>query len=270
MKHLQKDQAGLGHLLLLVIIVAVVGGVGFVGYTVMQKNKDKASTTSSSKVSSEVSKAMAESCKKEIDDKDLCKFFSSWDGNLKFAVVSTDTSDGTTTSMTMKIDGKNTYIKSEGASAMEIITIGDTTYTKGGQYWWKQTTDTNSTQETSSTIKPEDFDFDVPTEDELDTAGAEYKKLGKEACGSFTCFKYQFIDSTNTSTKQFLWFDDEDYRMRKLSIENADGSKSEQVYSYDNVSVTVPSPVKELGPNQYIVPGESEPMTMPDMSNYTE
>lgn len=270
MKQLHKDQAGLGHLLLLAIIVVVVGGVGLAGYTVMQKNKDKTTTTSSSMASSEVSKAMADSCKKEIDDKDLCKFFSSWDGNLKFAVATTDTSGGVTTSMTMKVDGNNTYIKSEGDGAMEIISIGDTTYTKGGAYWWKQTKSPSASNDPTSAVKYNDYAFESPTEDELDTASSEYKKLGKEACGNLTCFKYQFIDNTDTSSKQFLWFDDEDYHMQKLRIENTDGSVSEQTYSYENVSVTVPSPVKELGENQYIAPGQSEPMTLPDMSEYTQ
>jgi hypothetical protein len=108
-----------------------------------------------------------------------------------------------------------------------------------------------------------DHDFETPKSDTPEPASQEptYKKIGKEACGNLTCFKYEVVDPSSPG-KQTLWFDDKDYQLRRMRIES-EGTVSDQVFAYSSVSITAPSPTKDLGPNQYIVPGQSEPVTMP-------
>jgi Tfp pilus assembly protein PilV len=232
----RTDQRGFAHLALILIVVVVVGVIGFAGWRVMSKNK---TASTGNAVTDAVARITAsKECLKDYNDKDLCKFLSSWNINKKFKTETTSTTDGKTTTSALAVDGDNSSIKLSGDVSMEVITIGDTTYTKAGTTWWKQT---------AKKAEPQ----------------TKYERIGKEACGNLTCFKYKVVDPKDTDTTQHIWFDTKDYLIRKTLTESKDGSKSESVFSYDNVSVTVPSPVKELGPNQYIVPGQSEPQTLP-------
>ncbi len=248
--YIKDDERGLGHVLLILLIVVVVGVVGFVGWKVYSKKSGDIADTIASK------QAAAE-CNKEMDDKDLCKFLSSWEQSKQYRIVSTTKADGETSKSTFEIDGDKSYMKLEGAASYEVITIDKTTYTKAGSTWYKQTT---KTQETDVT---DDYkvDFDEPSKDESKDS-TTYKSQGKEACGDLQCFKYEVVDPNDKSTTQYIWFDDKDYKLRKTVVEDKDSSV-ESVFEYDNVSISEPSPVKELSENQYIMPGSDEVMTVP-------
>lgn len=255
MSRMQEDQRGIAQIVLIVIIVVVVGALGFAGYTVMNKNK-KSNTSTADAVNKVVnSKAAQAECLK-TNDKDICKFYTSWKANSKYRMTTTDPSGG---KMIFEIDGNKSRMVMTGETAYEIITIDKTTYTKAGSVWYKQTPKPTE-KSTTDNIKP---DFSEPTND-TEESKTTYKLIGKEACGNLTCFKYEVIDSKDTTTKEFIWFDDKDYQMRKTRTESSDGA-SESVYEYGNVSISTPSPVKELGPNQYIAPGQTEPMTLPSV-----
>lgn len=259
MKSVHNTQAGQNKTVLIVVVAAALVALGAGGWWFFMKDKDVASV-----VNTPEAKQIVDACKKTINDNDLCRFFGSWDANQKFAVEMTTASNGSSSKSTYKVDGEKMYIKTDGDYAMEMITIGDDTYTKAGDVWWKKTNkpDAPAADTTTAEVADRDqFKFDEPTADK--TTGPQYKKLGKEACGSFTCFKYQMIDTTSSGETVYLWFDDSKFLMRKMSTESSDGSRMEQVYSYENVSVPTPSPVKELAENQYIVPGQTEPMTLP-------
>jgi hypothetical protein len=254
----KTDQRGFAHLALILIVVVVVGVIGFAGWRVMSKNK---TASTGNAVTDAVARITAsKECLKDYNDKDLCKFLSSWNINKKFKTETTSTTDGKTTTSALAVDGDNSSIKLSGDVSMEVITIGDTTYTKAGTTWWKQTA---KKAEPQTPVSKDDFAYSEPKEDSPEKDLTKYEKIGKEACGNLTCFKYKVVDPKDTDTTQHIWFDTKDYLIRKTLTESKDGSKSESVFSYDNVSVTVPSPVKELGPNQYIVPGQSEPQTLP-------
>ncbi len=258
MKDIQSAQSGQNKIVLIAIVAAIVlAGVGGWWFFMRSDNAVIVANTPAAK-------AAVESCKKAINDNDLCKFFGSWSENQKFAVDMLSASNGASMRSTYKVDGDKMYIKTDGEMAMEMITIGDDTYTKAGDVWWKKTTksDTPAAAVDPKVADRDQFKFDEPTTDT--TTSPQYKKLGKEACGKFTCFKYEMVDPTAGSETMYLWFDDSKYLMRKMSVESKDGSRMEQTYTYENVSVEVPSPVKELADNQYIIPGQSEPVTMPD------
>ncbi len=250
----QRNQDGLGHVLLVILIVGVVAVVGVIGWLVLGKNK------SVSNIVNQATNQAAAECNKEMDDKDLCKFMSSWEQSKQYRITSVTTTDGEKQTSTYEIDGDKTRIVMSGEYAYEAITIGDTTYTKAGDTWYKKTTNTDDTALTEDAK----VDFEEPSTDETkDTT--TYKSLGKDPCGSLTCFKYQVVDTKNTDTTEYIWFDDKDYKLRKTLSESKNGDTSESTFEYDNVSVSEPSPVKELAENQYIMPGSDEVMTIPSI-----
>jgi hypothetical protein len=252
MKYVSRNQGGFGYLGILITIVVVLGLAG-TGWWVSQRNK-----SDNKAVDTSVRDAI-KNAKCDYDDKDLCKFFTAWKGQENYTAVSVSEVDGQKTTTTIKSDGEKSYLKLEGAAAYEVITIGNTTYTKAGDTWWKQTTPNTTAKEYQDSTK---VDFEEPAADANETAKTTYKKVGKEKCGNFNCFKYQVVDPSDSGSTTFLWFDDEDYQLRRTQTTNTSGTY-DTTFSYDRASVTEPSPVKELGPDQYILPGQSEPVSLP-------
>lgn len=249
MKNFSKNQSGVAHVALLALVVVVIGAVGFVGWKVYT-NKN-----SSGDASTEVQKAARDDCEKE-NDKDICKFLTSWNASGKYRMTTTEGGEKSV----FEVDGDKTRILIGGEKSYEVITIDKTTYTKAGSVWYKQTIK-DPKENVSNDYK---MDFEEPAEGEETKNTTTYKSLGKEACGDLQCFKYEVVDSERPKEKQYFWFDDKDYLLRKIRTES-NGAISEQVYEYDNVSISEPSPVKELKENQYILPGASEPVTMPSI-----
>jgi hypothetical protein len=260
MSYPSDHQRGIAHVGLIILVIAVLAAVGGIGYFVM--NKNKAGSAADSAASSVTEKAIEAAAKAECaknNDKDLCKFMTSWKASKQYRIVSTDS---TGAKSTIEIDGDKSHMVMTGEMAYESIVIDKTIYTKSGNTWYKQTIK-DPAQNLSESIKPEfedtEDDTTAPTEDK-----SVYRKIGKEDCGKLTCFKYEVIDKDNADEKQLIWFDDKDYQLRKSRSESKDGTSSEQTYEYTGVKISAPSPVKELGPNQYIMPGSSEPVTMPN------
>lgn len=255
---LKTDQRGsVVAIIVAVIAVVAVAGIGYFAWSNTKKNAENATGSIASKLAE---------AKCEYDDKDLCKFFTSYKEHKNYKVTGKTVSGEEESTSVIKAEGKDkTHMTvSGGGLNMETITIGKTTYTKGADgTWWKQTSDDTKLEEGKS--ESEEIELVEPTEAE--TSMIEYKKIGKEKCGDLECLKYEVIDPKSSDTTQYIWFDTKDYQIRRMTIESPDGS-SDMTYSYEDVKVTEPSPVKELGPNQYLVPGQSEPTTMPDMSQY--
>lgn len=253
-----RNQRGVGHLgLIVAVLVVVAAGAG--GWYVYNKNQNKPSNSLDASVQEAIKNA-----KCEYDDKDLCKFFSGWKAQQAHTYTSTTTqADGAkTTSLVKSENSSKFYMKLDGATSYEIIQIGDVTYTRAADgTWWKQTlpkTDVDKYKAQAQT------DLEEPATDTSNNSGSkvQYKKIGKEKCGDATCFKYQTIDPSDTKTTSYLWFDDQDYQLRRMQTTSSDHTW-DSTYTYEKVSVTAPTPVKELQPDQYLVPGQSEPATLP-------
>lgn len=258
------EERGLAQTAVIAIVVAVLAAAGVAGWLVNQRDNEGGSNSESSlgaSMSAADLKEYKDDCKKEYNDEDLCTFFTSWGDIKKFSIESSGSSEGTVVKSTIKIDGDNSYMTAQGAIAYEIITIGGTTYTKAGDTWWKQAAAPTG----NSDVNTDDFKFDPPSMDEPEGQKTTYEKQGKETCGDRQCFKYKVVEPDSADSTQHLWFDDKDFLLRKIRSDEANGSYNEQTYAYDNISITEPSPVKELGPNQYIIPGQSEPVELPNM-----
>lgn len=259
------NQTGFAHLGIILAVVGVVAIGALVAWRFMGTAKD-----STASVSSELAQKIA-SAKCEYDDKDLCKFFVSFKEHKQYKMVTTaagyEGENGPTTS-TYEVDGDNWRSVTTGQYASEIIMIGEfTTYTKAPNgTWWKQTREPSDAPVDTELTPTDTTDFEEPTTDE--TADPTiYKALGKEACGTLTCFKYQVVDKSSEGTTQYIWFDTKDYQLRRTTYAS-DGMSSDTTFSYDKVSVKAPGSFKELGPNQYLMPGENEPTTMPTAADY--
>lgn len=254
-----KNQQGIAHIALVVIILAVLGVIGFAGYTVVKGKKDGG-------VSNSVAKAVAEA-KCEEEDKNICKFQAGWKAQEYYTIVSKTSGDGVNSESTYRTEGEDKFhLTASGETPYEMIVIGDTTYTKASTgTWWKKTTKKEEVKQFSDSYDFDTEDEDTTSDEPKDTT--TYKALGTEPCGKLTCYKYQVIDSSAPDDKSFIWFDTKDYQLRKTRDEAKDGTVSESTFNYDKISIKAPTPVKELGPNQYLVPGQAEPQTMPDAAS---
>lgn len=238
-KLFHQDERGLAQAALILIIVAVLAAVGFVGYRVLNKDKK-----SSPQLSSQDAKKIEAECKQEIDDQDFCKFTSSFTAAEAYtAVMETSGANGSSTT-TLKVDGDDSQmtVTDGGNVAADYITIGNATYIKDitDGKWTKTTSQENET----ANLK-EDIGIDFDESDVPEAERTEYKNLGKEACGNLTCFKYQVIDPTaEAGEEQFIWFDDDDYLLRKWTFSGGEGTTT-MTLSYDGVSIKEPSPIKE-------------------------
>lgn len=205
----------------------------------------------------------------ELKDPELCKFVNNMLVARDMTIMSNATYDETTMEYTFSTttDNKTHMImKQNGKDAMNIITIGDTTYTldTSDNKWWKQTTKPDAMKETNSQVEEvkNQMKFD---QDEFKNS-TSYKSLGKEACGDLTCFKYELVNSEATADddKQYIYFDDKEYLMRKLVMESKTNGSTSINYSYEKVAITEPSPIKEGEPNPF---GSMPEGSMPGYSN---
>lgn len=195
----------------------------------------------------------------KYNDPDLCKFVNNWQGMSQYSVsyVSTSPDMGKMEGL-YEIDGETKFhmmSSQDGKENYNMISIGDTTYTKdySDNKWWKQTLQKTEEDSSVESVK-EEFDFGDNTEEDTTT----YKALGKEPCGNMTCFKYQVVMTDINDTVEYIWFDDKEYLLRKQRSEGPNNTVSESTFSYSGVRISEPSPVKEGTPDAMSMPGMSE------------
>src|SRR3989304_4021058 len=220
-------------IILAAILVAILGAVGFFFF--------KDSIFPAKGLTGQVLNA---NCK--LNDKDLCKFVSNFKGLENMSAKSVTTVDGKKTESIMEIQGtdKSHIVTTvDGKEESNYISIGNTTYMKdySDNKWWKTTVDTKDTSEGAKTNWNAGIEKSVNESADKTT----YKKIGKEACGNLTCLKYQVIDSNNTGSTEYIWFDTKNYALRKTRSESKD-TVMETTFTYDNVNVTAPSPTKDM------------------------
>ncbi len=234
------------------IIIAIVAVVAVGGYFAFQKSGKAPSLSLPSMVS------LDPKCK--YNDPDLCKYINrtlrgDYLANMYSKGVTKDKSGKATAEFVMEIDGagkSHMSMKANGVDMMENITIEKTVYAKDFKdgKWWKQTV--------KEVEEARDDEVPVWTEDELKKQYEEgkttYKKIGKEACGNLTCFKYQQVgeDLPDSQGTTYIFFDDKEYILRKMLVTHATGETTELTYEFGKVSVNAPSPTKDLPEGQNI------------------
>lgn len=264
---LLKDQRGIGHVVEIVIIAVIILGVGgFIAWRMLSTQQGGSSNTSNSAAQTALEQAIANAnC--TYDDKDLCKFMTSWKLDSDVKVDATMVQDGQTTTSTFisTQGGANSHTKMNiGGNPYETIVIGNDRYTKTADgTWWKETVEPAQVAESNADYE---YDFEEPTTTETPDQTV-YKKVGSEACGGLTCLKYQILDPETPDTNQYLWFDTKTYQVRRMLVEDA-SSKMDQTFSYENISVSAPSPSKDLPAGYYLLPGATEPVKVPTAEDF--
>lgn len=234
----QFDERGVALILEVVLIAIVLAAVGFAGYRVYSSKKAKTSTTSGS---TNATKAAAEtSCLSAYHDNDLCKFASDSTSLEKQAYQATvnETQAGQSSTITLKNDGNgNTELSGTGNGAtFNSIELSGVTYVETSGTWYKYP----SGQSAPTTDPTSTMDIGVGS------AGITYKKLGTEACGSLTCFKYQVSGTVTGGGTQYVWFDNKDYKLREWSATDASGNTTDMKVTYQAINITAPSPVQNF------------------------
>lgn len=253
----ESDQRGIAHLLLVVIIVVVLAAIGFAGWKVAsnKKNNSGANSTTSTPAESASAKSAASAaesvCLGKYHDKDLCKFVAAETATpfekSSVKITMTGTSNGTQGTWVMEQDGKgnNSLSMNGGGQMINMITLNGQSYTQmstGGP--WITYGASGAAGSTSSQGTPDSS----LTSFLSSLSTTSFTKLGKEACGSLTCFKYQIIDSTSPGATQYVWFDTGQHLMRQY-FESGVGGGSDSMtmtISYQKVTISKPSPVQDM------------------------
>ncbi len=243
-KRLQRDERGVGHLLIIVVAVVVIAGVGLVGWKVASKHK-ASSTGNNSTSSSSTTAASAtadSSCLSTYHDANLCKFAansSSLDKTAYTATI-TATQNGTTSTMTLENDGKgNTELMGSGSGeTFNSITLNGVTYlqSNGTGPWIEYPTGSSA----PTTDPTSNMNIAVGS------SGITYKSLGTVSCGSLTCYKYEVTDSSTPTATQYAWFDTGSYKLRQWQYTDGSSNTTNMTISYGSVNITTPSPVESL------------------------
>lgn len=235
---------GFSRIIIIGIVLAVIAA-GFLGWQFMNQNRS---------TQKDAVLVANNACLKVYKDKDFCKFTTSFTLTgvpYKTVFVSTQGKTGSSTTMTMLTDSKgNTSISSaSGGTVSDIITLNGATYTKDPTdgTWWKVAASKASTVTAANPASNLKFDS-VATASPTTPVTTTYKKLGTEACGGASCFKYQVIDTTASGSTQYLWINTKTYQMQRWSTTDSTGASTDAVFTYQPVTITAPTPVRDLTP----------------------
>lgn len=240
-QQIKRNENGFSQVIILIAIV-IIAAIGFVGYRVMNKSSAPAV------LSTPAGSAANSACLKVYNDKDFCKFAASFTLTgvpYKAVFTSSQGTAGSSTSMTILTDSKgNTSLTSTSVGTeMAYITLDGTTYMKDttDNTWWKFAAGNASTPATTDPAN--EIKFDTTT---TGTPTTTYKKIGTEACGSATCFKYQVADASTAGTTQYVWINTKTYQMQRWSSTDSTNGTTDAVFTYQPVTITAPTPVKDF------------------------
>ena len=244
-KKIQQDNKGIGHLLYIILVLVVVAIIGVAGWYVFGKNKtptnSNSSNTGSSSSSSTTSNGASSSCLSTYHDANLCHFseFSNDFAKTAYTAKITETASSTTSTMTLKSDGKgNTDLTgSSGGSTINSIMLDGTTYIQnnGSGPWIEYPSGTSA----PSTSPTSNMNIGVGS------SGVSFKYINTQACGSLTCFKYQVTDAASPGATQYVLFDNSNYELREWQYTDSSGT-TDMTVSYGTVNITKPSPVESF------------------------
>lgn len=193
-----------------------------------------------------VDKNVESKCMAEVNDKKFCKFAAHVKkiGDYKLTLNATASNSTTSYEVSGSKEGNTQMtVSTDGKKVATIVVFDNVTYVEdpADSAWIKYAS--------SAANKPEVFDLkkEIGKDDFKGDKGQKlvYKSLGTETCDTnLTCYKYQITDTQNTSTQTYLWFDNLQFLLRKLTA-NDNTSSSEMTMSYQGVSIVQPAPVKQ-------------------------
>jgi outer membrane lipoprotein-sorting protein len=245
MQTIKFNQQGIAHIMMLVLAVVVIGGIGFAGYEVTQKNKT-ATKSSQSPAKVATDNAQLSICQKQLNDANLCKFATNVSklDSTAYSLVMTSSDGNGSSSLSIKNDGvggTEGSIKSGGLN-YDIIAVPKYTFIKNEDgSWTRYPADSPDAPPTSNPLS----DFKLSENNDYTNGGKiTFQKLGQEACGNLSCFKYNVVDKSDSSNSMnsTVWFDTKNYQLRRMQYKDPSGGGSvDLTITYENVKVTPPA-----------------------------
>jgi len=247
-------QAGIAHIaLIIVVIVVAIAGIAF--FVLKGPGGSSIGTTGLG-----LTQRATEADFSFIEDTNLRKHFVAQANQTKYRTKTYSEAADITfiNEVEIKSEEFNTRDIEQNSSGQETkhkIQLGDTTYVKdySDNAWWKQTITPEELPEVEFEEDTEPIDY----KEEYSNTGLEFNFLGNEACGPSTglnCFKYEQTTGgpEGMAFSRIFWFDEKDFLLRKEQSTVGEFGASIE-YSYDNINITPPSPVKDVpaGGNVY-------------------
>lgn len=220
----------------LLVAVVLIGG----GVWLATKNNDGGSKTTTA-----VNKEVQDKCKADVNDETFCKFAGAFGAAESYKVMAISTGQGGTSVLELSSDkngNSQMVIKQNDQEQANIVYYNNNTYSKDYEdgKWIKYPADDPTKPEVTDLKK--EFakgDFKNDQGQKID-----YIQKGTEKCGNLTCYKYQVKDPALPDQEGFLWFDNKDYLLRRITI-NEGGVMTDMSVNYTAVNISEPSPTKD-------------------------
>jgi hypothetical protein len=234
---LRKAEQGFAHILAILLVFAGVAGIGGLAYWRISSYSNSSGSNSTGKKESDGSgkntATVSSECVAKTHDENICHLgaIDGPDKHASIVKISMKGADGTTQNFTEKFDGKGNNTVESGD--INGITLNGHNYVQIEGKWIDS--GGNGSQEPSAPAAPA-----LAT-----TAGITYKNLGKEACGSDTCYKYSCTGGILGSSVVLVTFGTKDYLPRHYDISTPEGGTSllgnmTMDISYQPVTITAP------------------------------
>jgi len=230
------------YLIVALALVVIAGAATW--YFTQNKGGEAAKVINSSP---EAKKALSD-CNAVLSDNDLCTFavgFGSLDKNVTLTVSGTSDEGQETTTIAYDDRGNSSMVSKTSDGESKYVTYNNASYLWNDEEntWYKYGSSSSDTNDSSN---PTNFlDFDFKDKAEAEKYKNQFQKIGKEACGDLTCFKYSYKDSEDDTTS-YVWFDTKDYQLQRMESSDSDGSTYTVTVQHGSVTISEPSPVKEL------------------------
>lgn len=260
----RRTEEGITPVMFLIIIVAVLAG----GYVLLQSGKLPISAPVLPGISLGTPR-VTEAEFSFIDDPLIRKHFAAQANVTTYRTKAHDliAQKGSLNVFEVQVRGEKdtafyNWHESDGKKGGELIAIGDTTYIKDYKdgTWWKQTIKPEERPKNKDEGEREPADFKEEYTG-LKVKPPKYEKLGEEACGSLTCYKYKEVDPQIAEASRIFWFDKGKLLLRRE--ESGFGEwRATTEYEYDAINIRPPTPTKDVpaGHNIYEYMGTGAPI----------
>lgn len=221
----------------LFVAVVIVLGIFFLG-------KDNSSNGGGSTPAVSINKDIQNKCLAEVNDSLFCKFAGTWANVQGYKTVASVATESGKTQMLVTIasNGNGSMSVDEGSGVTSrIVVFNGVTYVQNPtDNSWQQYSGTEANKPALLDIKKEFLksDFKADSGQKIN-----YVNKGTEAIGKLTCYKYQIEDPSKTGETGYMWFDNKDFLLRKLSSKDS-STDMQMTFSYENTNVSLPSPIK--------------------------
>lgn len=248
---MHKNEQGMGHILMIVMVVVVIAVIGAVGYEVMNRQNKPASTNNSATTSSTTNTTATTTsvygtCLAQYHDSNICHFAQAQAAapidKTAYKATLASTQSGATGTLVFEQDGKgnSSTTISGGTGSISTVSFAGNYYTQSGGVWIKYPGTSSAATSAQSSSPSSDLSF----MGSLTTT--KFTKVDSEACGSLTCLKYQFTDSTMPNATNYVWIDTHDYLLREWSSTDGSGNSVDMKLAYQPVNISAPTPVEDF------------------------